>query len=86
MLLTGDTEVLYQNVSDYHFIHHKLTGTDPGSNTGLRCERPTINCHNKGLAFPDYKKGMLFSIHCSPIFERALLYGRSPGFARLSFW
>ena len=57
MILTGDTGVLYQNVSDYHFIHHKLNGTDPGSNTGLRCERMTINCHSKDLALPDYKKG-----------------------------
>jgi hypothetical protein len=28
---------------------------------------------------------MLFSIQCSPISERALLFGRFPGFARLSF-
>jgi hypothetical protein len=68
MILTGDTEVLYQNASDYHFIHLKLIGTDPGSNTDLRCERLTITCHNKGLALPDYKNGTLFSIHYSLIF------------------
>lgn len=46
----------------------------------------TINCHNKGLALPDYKKETCFLSHRSLIFERALLWGRFPGFALLSFW
>ena len=85
MILTGDTEVLYQNVSDY-----PITTSSTTSSLGLICDQILASavkgCQNKGLALPDYKKGTLFSIHCSPIFERALLCGRFPGFARLSFW
>jgi hypothetical protein len=31
-------------------------------------------------------KVKVFSIQCFPTFEKALLFGRFPGFARLSFW
>lgn len=37
-------------------------------------------------ASEDSKNWKYFSLHCSPISERAVFFGRFPCFARLSFW
>jgi hypothetical protein len=42
--LSGETEVLGENLPHRHFVHHKLhTWLDPGLNPGRRCGKPATN-------------------------------------------
>jgi hypothetical protein len=56
MILTGDTEVLWSKRIPLPLHQPQAHRTDPGSNPGLRCERPTINCLNKAPALPRLRK------------------------------
>jgi hypothetical protein len=38
-----------ENLSQCHFVHHNIW-TDPGSNPGLRCEKPATNRLSHGTA------------------------------------
>jgi hypothetical protein len=46
----GKSKYSGKNLSQCHFVHHKSTWTDPGSNTGLRGGRPATNRLSHGTA------------------------------------
>jgi hypothetical protein len=48
----GKTDNSEKNLSQCHFVHHKPQWTDPGSNPGLRSERPATNRLSHGTALP----------------------------------
>jgi hypothetical protein len=48
--LAGETEVLGQNLSQRHFVHHNPTWTDPGFNPGSRGGKPATNRLSYGAA------------------------------------
>jgi hypothetical protein len=50
MVLTGDTQVLGEILSQCHFVHPNLTWTDLGSNPDLRGEIPASNRLSHGTA------------------------------------
>jgi hypothetical protein len=41
--LAGKTEVLWENLPQRHFFHHKSHLSDPGSNLGRRGGKPATN-------------------------------------------
>jgi hypothetical protein len=47
----GKPKYSEKNLSQCHFIHHNPTWTDPGSNLGLRDERPATYRLSHGTAF-----------------------------------
>jgi hypothetical protein len=56
--LAGETEVLGENMSQYHFVHTNPTWPGLGLNPGLRCGKPATNFlfkHNCG-SFPEVKR------------------------------
>jgi hypothetical protein len=68
-------------LSQWHFIHHKPTLTDPGSNLGLRGERPATNHLRHGMAhFIPYRhthsssKQATFSAQCRNANEQHIRY------------
>jgi hypothetical protein len=52
--LAGETEVLGDNLSQRHFVHHKSHMSRPGSNPGRRGEKPTTNPFSYGAAVYAY--------------------------------
>jgi hypothetical protein len=58
MQLTGEKRsIRWKNLSQCHFVHHNPTWTEPGSNSGLRGDRPATNSLSRGKAF------ITFSLH-----------------------
>jgi hypothetical protein len=49
--LAGKTEVLGENLSQRHFVHHRSDLPDPGSNPGRRGGKPATNRLSYGAAF-----------------------------------
>jgi hypothetical protein len=49
--LAGKTEVLGENLSYCHFVHHKSHMTWPGLEPGRRCRKPGINRLSYGTAY-----------------------------------
>jgi hypothetical protein len=49
-VLAGETEVLWENMSRRHFIHHKSHLPDSGANRGRRGGKPAINRFSYGVA------------------------------------
>jgi hypothetical protein len=50
MVLTGETEVLGENLHRRHFVHHKSPLPDPGANPGRRGGKPATNRFSYGTA------------------------------------
>jgi hypothetical protein len=50
MILTRKTEELGENLSQYHFVHHKSHMNLPSANARLRGERPATNRLSHGMA------------------------------------
>jgi hypothetical protein len=48
--LAGETEVLGENPTQRHFVHHKFYLPDPGGNPGRRNGKPAINRFSYGAA------------------------------------
>jgi hypothetical protein len=48
--LAGKTEVLEENLPQYHFVPHKSHMTWPGANPGRRGGKPATNCLSYGTA------------------------------------
>jgi hypothetical protein len=48
--LLGETEVLGENLSQCHFVHHKSHMTCSGANPGRRCGKPVVNRFSYGTA------------------------------------
>jgi hypothetical protein len=73
--LSGETEVIGENLPQCHFVHHKshMTWPDLGSNSGRRCGKPATNRLSYGTAFLQY---LLWSRKCS-ILSPEWLYGHS---------
>jgi hypothetical protein len=49
--LTGETEVLGENLAQRHFVNHKSHMTSPGSNPGRLGGKPATNRLSYGAAF-----------------------------------
>jgi hypothetical protein len=49
--LTGETEVLGEDLSRRHFVHHKSHLPDRGANPGRHGGKPTTNRFSYGAAF-----------------------------------
>jgi hypothetical protein len=49
--LAGETEELGENLPQRHFVHHKSTWPDPGSNPGRRGGKPATNSLSYGAAY-----------------------------------
>jgi hypothetical protein len=54
MILTGETEVLGENLPNATLSTTNPTWIDPGANPGLRGERPATNRLSHGTAFDIY--------------------------------
>jgi hypothetical protein len=50
MVLTGETEVLGENLPRRQFVHHKSHLLDPGANPGRRGGKPATNRFSLGAA------------------------------------
>jgi hypothetical protein len=50
MVLVGETEVLGENLSRRHSVHHKSHLADPGENPGRRGREPATNRFSHGAA------------------------------------
>jgi hypothetical protein len=49
-ILSGETEVFGENLSQCDFVHHESHMTWPGSNTGRRGGKPATNRLSYGMA------------------------------------
>jgi hypothetical protein len=49
-VLAGETEVLGEDLSRRHFVHHKSNLPDPGANSGRRSGKPATNRFSYGAA------------------------------------
>jgi hypothetical protein len=61
MALAEETEVLGENLSRRHFVHHKSYLPEPGANPGRRGGKPAINRFSYGTSllskyFPENKR------------------------------
>jgi hypothetical protein len=75
MILTGGKpKYPTKKLSLYHFVHHKFYWIALRSNRDLRGERPATNRRKVKVLF----------LSKPPDFQRALRFGRFPGFARVS--
>jgi hypothetical protein len=59
-VLAGETEVIRENLSWRHFVHHKSHLADPGTNPGRRGGKPATNSFSYGAASCNY----LYEILC----------------------
>jgi hypothetical protein len=50
MVLAGDNEILRENLSRRHFVHHKSHLPDPGMNPGRCGGKPVTNRFSYGVA------------------------------------
>jgi hypothetical protein len=49
--LAGETEVLGENLSQRHFVHHKIPRAHPGLNPDRRGGKPATNRLSYGAAY-----------------------------------
>jgi hypothetical protein len=68
-LLTGETDVLGENLPQRHFVHYKSHLPDPGSNPGCRGGKSATNRLNYGAATLQcvsiYMRYILLSMGCN---------------------
>jgi hypothetical protein len=50
MMIGRETEVLWGNLPQFHFVHHKSHMTWPGANPGRRGGKPATNRFSYGTA------------------------------------